>query len=718
MENDFFRIIVVLFSVVGLSPISAFVSKIISKRIVGTYFSGILKEFDDEIQLNFLPEKIIDFKWFLVNLTYVLFYVILFFSIVSLSVTTDILKNNIMDFINGSIDQIEESIEGYYFSNSSPEDLDIYLKTVKFPKGARISFIDRKGKIFGYSFPQKMSSQDVFIKSKVKDLGTLFVYVPIKSFQIFKLILSKGLIFFLIFLLFLGYVVYVQMGKDIKNEFSIIESNVEKLVSKDLQKFKVLYSDDQLVKLNLKIIEAKKSLSLLFTRISFLISHITSDVNNLLSSYDSFSLHSTNQSRNLSATKSQLLFLNEFVTNITSVTSQLSQIAEDFSHVIVKFVAAINEARNETHNLLKITDSITTSITEVNVTHSELEEQTRRILMISDRLNKSIEKVFDFARNLSIENNEAIKKLLTLEKQNIKNKDYLDNTADSLNKFKKYFEEILQKIDLQSEEINKINQIFKIIEDLIDQTNVLALNASLIAVKSGSEDSGFGVIAESIKDLSERLHISMSEMGGIISKGVGNFKVIKEIGMNSKKSLASVENFLDKASKVVEENKNQIKSISKSNDIIFVIIEDAKMMLGELVEDLRNIENFLDSINYDFSEQKKVMDKIFDNAIDLKDVVEVIKVSYEQMSDSTSTFSFTYDKMRNLSVDLNESIVRFKNRLKEILTLLNNIDAGSEGMKEAIINIEFILYSINKAMIALNSIFSTIKLPSSDVENE
>lgn len=715
-ETDFFKIFSLVFSIIGLSPIVGYVSKIITKRVVASYLSGLINKLNDEIQLSFLPKKIVDFKWFFVNLTYILFYIILFFSIVSLSVTTKIVKNNIRSFIVNSIDDVKEAIQGFYFSNASPEDLDIYLKTLKMTRGAKISFIDKDGKIFGYSFPQKVSPQDIFIKSNVGNVGTLYVYVKIQSLEYFKMILTRGLIFFTIFILFLGYVFYIQLGKDIENEFYILERNLEKLAAKDFRKLKALYSDDEFVNLNSKIVEVKKSFSFLFSRLSFLISNINSSVNNLLSNFESFTLYSTNQARNLDTTKSQLLFLNEFVTNITSVTSQLSQIAEDFSHVIVKFVAAINEARNETHNLLKITDSITTAITEVNVSHTELEEQTERILMISDRLNRSIDKVLDFTRNLSIENSEAIKKLLTLEKQNNKTGNYLTNTANSLKRFKNHLEDILHKVELQGEEINKLNQIFKIIEDLIDQTNVLALNASLIAAKTGSEDSGFGVIAESIKDLSEKLHVSMSEVGSIISKGVSNFKVIKEIGLNSKKSLASAENYLDKANKIVEENNKQIKSISKSNDIIFVIIEEAKMMLGELVEDLRSIENFLDSINYDFSEQKRAMDKIFDYAIDLKDIVEVIKVSYEQMSDSTSTFSFTYDKMRNLSVDLNESISRFKTRLTDILALLNSIDTGSKGIKDVIIQIEFTLYSMNKAMVALNSIFSTIKLPSSRPE--
>ena len=434
--------------------------------------------------------------------------------------------------------------------------------------------------------------------------------------------------------------------------------------------------------------------------------------NSLLTAFEWFSVLSSKQSNNLVSTKSQLIFLNEFVSNITVVTSQLSRIAEDFSHVIVKFVAAINEARNETHNLLKITDGIATSITEINVSHNELTEQAERMLMIGERLMRSVDKVLDYIRNLSIENSEAIKKLLTLEKQNNEMEHYLSSVVNSMANFKKDFLSIIQLIDTESEEIVKLNQIFKIMEDLIDQTNVLALNASLVAAKTGTEESGFGVIAESIKDLSERLHVSMSDVSKIISRGINNFKVIKEVGLSSKKVLTSIENNFEKMDSIIKDNDKQIKSISKGNDIIFVIIENAKMMLGELIDDMRTVENFLDSINFDFKEQKRTMDRVFDYSVDLKDIVEVIKVSYEQMSESTSTFSFTYDKLRNLSGDLNESIGRFKSRLKDILELLENINTGSKGINDAIIKMEFTIYSVNKIISSLNSILATVKLPS------
>ncbi len=717
-ESDFFRVIIQVLSIAGLAPIAALISRIITKRVVGTYLVKILNVLSDEIQLNFFSNEFISLRWFFMNIIYVLFYIIFFFSIVSVSVTTKIVKQDFRELADRYIGEITDTIEGYYFSATSPEDLDIYLKTKKITKDSKISFIDKTGKMFGFPLPESISKDDLLITKKVRDYGTLYIYFKVNSFDYFRLILNKGLIFFFVFLIFVGYVFYIQLGKDIEIEHRIINENIEKIASGDFNKLNPLYSNYEFSNLNLKIIEAKKNFASMFSRLNLIVSRINSSISTLLSNFESFSVFTTNQSKNIVSTKSQVMFLDEFVTNITTVTSQLSQIAEEFSHVIVKFVAAINEARNETHNLLKLTDSITSSVTEVSVGQNELENQAEHVLMVSDRLDRSIEKLMDFIRSLSIENSEAIKKSITLQNQNSKNAKYMSDTFNAVEKFKTYFNELLEKVDIQSDEINKINQILRIIEDLIDQTNVLALNASLIAVKTGTENSGFGVIAESIKDLSERLHISMSEVSGIIGRGVGNFQIIQEIGMNSKKSLASVENYLEKSAKLIEENKKQLASLSKSFDLIFVIVEEAKMITGDLIEDLRNVKNFLDSINYDLAEQKRSMDRIFDYAIDLKDIVEVIKVSYEQMSDSTSTFSFTYDKMRNLSGDLNESIGRFRKRLTEILALLNDIDANAVGTKDLVIQIEFTLYNMNKTMVALNSIFSKIKLPFFSHEDE
>jgi chromosome segregation ATPase len=57
----------------------------------------------------------------------------------------------------------------------------------------------------------------------------------------------------------------------------------------------------------------------------------------------------------------------------------------------------------------------------------------------------------------------------------------------------------------------EISEILKVIHDITDQTHLLAINASIIAAQAGDEGRGFGVVAEEMRNLSERAASSSRE---------------------------------------------------------------------------------------------------------------------------------------------------------------------------------------------------------------
>jgi twitching motility protein PilJ len=188
------------------------------------------------------------------------------------------------------------------------------------------------------------------------------------------------------------------------------------------------------------------------------------------------------------------------------------------------FTGAIADAMNFTIDQLRsLVSAINHTVVQVSTSSSETRSiatelaqasrnQAQEIKDASDSINDMASSVEQVSTNAN-ETSEMAQESVAIAKSG---GDIVRNTIRAMDTIREQIQETSKRIKRLGESSQEIGDIVALINDISDQTNILALNAAIQATMAGEAGRGFAVVSDEVQRLAERSGNAAKQIEGLV----------------------------------------------------------------------------------------------------------------------------------------------------------------------------------------------------------
>lgn len=267
---------------------------------------------------------------------------------------------------------------------------------------------------------------------------------------------------------------------------------------------------------------------------------------------------------------------------------ELSVIGNHFNMLLDKFEALISGSQTKSKQLTHSTSSM----------HNELQHVIEQFHVQADHtgtMATSVQEMVLTINEISESTSVAVEGVQQASINAKNGRKVVDSTVNNIDQLSSILGSSQESIGSLNNHVDKIGDAVNIIQEIAEQTNLLALNAAIEAARAGEQGRGFAVVADEVRALASRTHQSTEEITKVVSaiqnqmaEVVTNIDQCNEQGAQTLSASRTLDSSL---SQII----NDMETIQANSERIASAIEEQGIVMNQVSDSITELNTISES---------------------------------------------------------------------------------------------------------------------------